>query len=129
MKAHLDEISTYVENSSYSVVIIDGAGQHTTKSLAEPSNISLLRLPPYSPELNPQENIWQFMRQNKLANRCYENYDAIVDACCEAWNDLIARQKPSNPPSAANGCNMVVDRSVGVRWEHSALWCIMPAGN
>lgn len=93
MKAHLDEISAQVEEGSHAVVIIDGAGWHTTKSLAVPSNISLLQLPPYSPELNPQENIWQFMRQNKLANRCYENYDAIVDVCCEAWNDLIALPK------------------------------------
>ncbi len=93
MKAHLDEISTQVEQGSHAVVIIDGAGWHTTKSLAVPGNISLLRLPPYSPELNPQENIWQFMRQNKLANRCYDNYEAIVDACCEAWNDLIAMPK------------------------------------
>ena len=93
MKAHLDEISTQVEQGSHAVVIIDGAGWHTTKALAVPANISLLRLPPYSPELNPQENIWQFMRQNKLANRCYDNYEAIVDACCEAWNDLIAMPK------------------------------------
>jgi transposase len=55
-----------------------------------PDNISLLPLPPYSPELNPVENIWQFLRQNYLANRVYETYDAIVDACCEAWNALAA---------------------------------------
>lgn len=93
MKAHLDEISTKVEKASHAVVIIDGAGWHTTKSLKVPSNLSLLRLPPYSPELNPQENIWQFMRQNKLANRCYDSYDDIVEACCQAWNDLIALPK------------------------------------
>ena len=55
-----------------------------------PANISLLPLPPYSPELNPQENIWQFLRQNYLANRVFETYAALVDACCEAWNALIA---------------------------------------
>ena len=93
MKAHQGGISTQVEQGSHAVVIIDGAGWHTTKALAVPANISLLRLPPYSPELNPQENIWQFMRQNKLANRCCDNYEAIVDACCEAWNDLIAMPK------------------------------------
>ena len=53
-------------------------------------NITLMTLPPYSPELNPVENIWQFLRQNRLANRVFENYDAIVDACCDAWNALIA---------------------------------------
>lgn len=44
----------------------------------------------YSSELNPVENIWQFLRQNRLANRVFENYDAIVDACSDAWNALIA---------------------------------------
>ena len=63
---------------------------HTTKSLKTPDNISLLRLPAYSPELNPQENIWQYLRQNALANRTYETYDNILTACCKAWNDLIA---------------------------------------
>jgi hypothetical protein len=46
-------------------------------------------LPPRSPELNSQENIWQFMRQNWLSNR--ESYDDIVDHCCYAWNTLIAQ--------------------------------------
>ena len=55
-----------------------------------PGNISLLPLPPYSPELNPVENIWQFLRQNHLSNRLFASYTAIVDACCEAWNALIA---------------------------------------
>ena len=55
-----------------------------------PPNITLLPLPPYSPELNPVENIWQFLRQNRLANRLFDNYEAIVDACCEAWNALLA---------------------------------------
>jgi transposase len=57
-----------------------------------PDNISLLKLPPYSPELNPVENIWQYLRQNKLSNRVFESYDAIVDACCEAWNALTAEK-------------------------------------
>jgi hypothetical protein len=58
--------------------------------LKVPNNISLLPQPPSSPELNPQENIWQFLRQNYLPNRIYDTYEALVDACREAWNDLIA---------------------------------------
>jgi transposase len=54
-----------------------------------PDNISLLPLPSYSPELNPQENIWQLLRQNYLVNRVYDTYAALLDACCEAWNVLI----------------------------------------
>ena len=52
--------------------------------------LSLLKLPPYSPQINPAENIWQYLRQNQLSNRVYDDYDAIVDACCEAWNKLTA---------------------------------------
>jgi transposase len=51
-----------------------------------PANISLLHLPPYSPELNPVENVWRFLRQNYLGNRVFSTYDAIVDA----WNTLTA---------------------------------------
>ena len=62
----------------------------SSKNLVAPANITLLTLPPYSPELNPVENIWQFLRQNRLANRIFESYDAIVDVCCDAWNALLA---------------------------------------
>ena len=80
MNAHLVEISSQVAYGAHAIVIIDGAGWHTTKSLKTPDNISLLRLPAYSPELNPQENIWQYLRQNALANRTYETYDSMVTA-------------------------------------------------
>ena len=54
-----------------------------------PDNITLMPLPPKSPELNPVENIWQFMRDNWLSNRIFHSYDDLVDHCCEAWNRLI----------------------------------------
>jgi hypothetical protein len=44
---------------------------------------------PRSPELNPHENIWQFMRANWLSNRVFKSYDDIVDHCCYAWNTLV----------------------------------------
>jgi transposase len=70
-------------------VVLDGAGWHATGGrLQVPNNISLLHLPPYAPELNPQENVWAFLRANKLANRVYDTYNAIVDACCDAWTWL-----------------------------------------
>ncbi len=59
--------------------------------LAIPDNITLMPLPPRSPELNPVENIWQFMRENWLSNRIFQSYDDIVALCCEAWNKLIER--------------------------------------
>jgi hypothetical protein len=46
-------------------------------------------LPPYSPELDPDENVWEYLRKNNLALRIHDTYDAIVDACCNAWTDLL----------------------------------------
>jgi transposase len=91
MNLHLAEISAKVMPGAHAVIPLDGAGWHQTGGkLNLPDNISLLPLPPYSPELNPVENIWQFLRQNHLANRVFDTYTGIVDACCEAWNALIA---------------------------------------
>ena len=91
MNLHLNEISRHVTPGAHAVVLLDGAGWHQPGGVLRlPHNISLLLLPPYSPELNPVENIWQFLRQNFLSNRVYDSYEAIVDACCAAWNALIA---------------------------------------
>ena len=59
------------------------------KGLEAPDNITLLPLPPRSPELNPVENLWQFIRDNWLSNRVFKSYDDIVALCYEAWNKLI----------------------------------------
>jgi len=94
MNMHLKEISLNVAAGAHAVVTLDGAGWHRTGGkLKLPDNISLLLLPPYAPELNPQENIWQYLRQNYLANRVFETKDAIINACCDAWNSLIAQPK------------------------------------
>ena len=91
MNLHLVEISRHVTAGAHAVLLLDGAGWHQPGGkLRIPHNISLLHLPAYSLELNPVENIWQFLRQNFLSNRVYDSYDAIVDACCAAWNALIA---------------------------------------
>lgn len=89
MTLHLAEISAQVGEGHHAVLILDGAGWHQPgDKLVVPENISLLHLPPYCPELNPVENIWQFLRQNRLSHRLFDSYGAIVDACCEAWNAL-----------------------------------------
>ena len=77
MEAHLLEISAMV------------APDAQAGALVVPENITLLPLPPRSPELNPVENVWQFMRDNWLSNRVFTGYDDIVAHCCDAWNDLI----------------------------------------
>jgi len=94
MTLHLAEISRAVAPGAHAVVIVDGAGWHKPGGrLRQPDNISMLVLPPYSPELNPQENIWQFLRQNYLSNRVFATYSAIVDACCAAWNALVGQSE------------------------------------
>ena len=86
MNAHLAEISRSVASGAHAMLILDGAGWHGAKALVVPDNLSLLTLPPYSPELNPVENVWQYLRANWLAISVFDSYDAIVDACCTAWN-------------------------------------------
>ena len=93
MQRHLDEISRRVRRQSHAVLLLDRAGWHTTGALAVPANITLVFLPPRSPELNPAENIWQYLRQNHLSNRVFATYDDILEAACQAWNRLI--DKPS----------------------------------
>jgi len=88
MQKHLEEISRSITTEAHGVLIMDGAGWHRSGALNIPENLSILFLPPYSPELNPTENIWQFLRQTYLSNRVFENWEAIVDACCDAWNRL-----------------------------------------
>ena len=83
---HLALISQAVAPGAHAILIIDGAGYHGAAEIKIPANITPVRLPPYSPELNSAENIWAWLRANHLANRVFETWDDIVDACCEAWN-------------------------------------------
>jgi hypothetical protein len=89
MQLHLDEIATKVALGAHAIILLDQAGWHGAKALVVPNNISLVPLPPRAPELNGQENIWQFMRQNWLSNRIFKSFDDIVNHCCYAWNTLI----------------------------------------
>jgi len=93
MQLHLDEIARTVRRGAHAVLLLDRAGWHTTQALAVPRNITLILLPSRSPELNPVENIWQYLRQTWLSNRVFDTYDDIVDAACDAWRRLIAQPK------------------------------------
>ena len=76
MSLHLAEISTQVTSGAHAALICDGAGWHQSgERQIVPSNITLLLLPPYSPELNPMENVWDYLRQNKLAARVWDEYE------------------------------------------------------
>jgi hypothetical protein len=91
MRLHLDQISGQVTPGAHAVLVLDGAGWHGLAALGEiPRNLTLLSLPPCSPELNPVENLWQYLRQNQLSLRVWPDHAAIVETCCEAWNALMA---------------------------------------
>jgi transposase len=89
MNLHLAEIAKAVAPRAHAVLLMDQAGWHLSAGLVVPSNITIMPLPPKCPELNPVENIWQFMRDNWLSNRVFTSYDNIIDHCCEAWNKLV----------------------------------------
>lgn len=89
MLIHLKEISIHVPAGRHAVVVLDQAAWHTTGRVRMFDNLTLLSLPVASPELNPVEQVWQQLRDNWLANRFYDGYEAIVDACCQAWNWFV----------------------------------------
>jgi transposase len=84
MALHLAEISTAVAPGAHAILLLDQAGWHGSGALTFPANITLLPLPSKCPELNPVENIWQFMRDNWLSNQTYKSYADILDHCCFA---------------------------------------------
>jgi transposase len=90
MNLHLAEISTQITSGSVAALICDGAGWHQSGGeLKLPDNIVLLPLPPYAPELNPMENVWDYLRDNKLSARVWDSYDKILAACADAWNWFV----------------------------------------
>jgi transposase len=86
LSLHLAEISKKVAPGAHAILIFDGAGYHRAADLQVPDNMTLLPLPPYAPELNPVENIWEYLRKNKLAITVFDDYDDIVDKSSDAWN-------------------------------------------
>jgi transposase len=91
MALHLAEISQAVVPGAHAVLLLDQAGWHVSRKLKVPSNITLLPLPAKAPELNPVENIWQYLRENWISNRVFTSYTDILDHCCEAWTKLTDR--------------------------------------
>jgi transposase len=88
MTQHLKQISEAVPQGRHAVVIMDGAGWHTDDTAQPFSNVTVIKLPPYSPELNPIEQVWQWLRQHHLSNRAFNGYDDIIEACTDAWNSF-----------------------------------------
>jgi transposase len=90
MNLFLAELSRAVAPGAQGVVLMDKAGWHTAGDLVVPDNLSLVFLPPYSPELNPIERLWLHLRGNRLTHRVFGTTEDIIDGCCDAWNWLLA---------------------------------------
>ena len=90
MQEFLDRFAATIADDEHVVMVLDQAGWHGSGALRVPSKITLVALPPYSPELNPVERVWLYLKERFLSHRLLADYNAIVDAACEAWARLIA---------------------------------------
>ena len=90
MQEFLDQFSATIADDEHVVMFADRAGWHIAHDLRVPDNITLISLPSYSPELNPVERLWLYLKERYLSHRLLDDYEAIVDAVCVAWNRLVA---------------------------------------
>jgi len=103
----LEQFSRELPAGVHAVLIWDGAGFHTGAELVVPSNVSLIQLPPYSPELNPVENLWHYLRAHHWSNRAYRDYDALqeeaVRSLCAVCEDTETIKSVCNAPYLQGG--------------------------
>lgn len=86
MQKHIEAISQCIPSDRHGVLVMDKAPWH--RSIKVPENMTIIHLPSYSPECNPHENIWEYMKNNFLSNKVFKDFDHVMEACCEAWNKL-----------------------------------------
>ncbi len=90
MQVFLDRFAAALAPGVHAALLLDRAGWHTAKDIAVAANVSLIHLPPYSPELNPVERIWLWLRERFLSHRLFADLEAILDGCSDARNRLRA---------------------------------------
>jgi transposase len=88
MNTFLAGLSGLLADDEHAVVVLDNAGWHVARSLKLPSNLTLLFLPPYSPELNPVERLWQWLKSHQLSNRIFRDYSDLLHSTDQAWLTL-----------------------------------------
>ena len=103
MTLHLAEIAQAVAPGAHAVLLLDQAGWHVSRKLKVPSNITLVPLPAKAPELNPVENIWQYMRENWISNRIFTSYTDILDHCGGLGTSSLTNLGLSCPSVRATG--------------------------
>lgn len=85
---------------------MDQASWHQSHLADDFDNVSILHIPPYSPELNPIEQVWRWLRQNEIANRYFDSYDDIVNKLCSAWNKFSEVKSRVKSLCSRNWCNL-----------------------
>jgi transposase len=88
MQLHLEVLSRQVGDTRHVVLVLDNAGWHSSKGLQISKNITLLPLPPYTPELNPIERLWHWLKDHEFSNRLYPDYEKLVIAVSDMWRDI-----------------------------------------
>ena len=122
MTLHLNEIAQAVAPGAHALVLVDQAGWHQSKKLVVPANITLMPLPAKAPELNPVENIWQFLRENWISNRIFSSYGDIVRHITRCWIPFAERRglEDMTPgPTAYPAAKVKGDRSMPSKRERS----------
>jgi len=88
----LDQLARTVASDKHIALFWDNAGYHTAKALVVPENMTLVALPPRSPELNPMENLWGYLRSHHWSNRTFANLDAVESAAVTAWHQVCLNE-------------------------------------
>ena len=86
MHHHLKQISRATKPGRFAVVVMDRAAWHTTDNIYDLPNVAALFLPSASPELNPMEQVWKWIKDHFLSNRIFDDYEDIEESSCDAWN-------------------------------------------
>jgi len=100
MQEFLNRLAATLAEDEHVLLVLDRAGWHGANALVVPANITLAALPPRSPELNPVERLWLYLKERFLSHRLLEDYTAVVDAACAAWQRLT-----SEPGRVASLCS------------------------
>ena len=89
----LDQFSKEIAADEHAVLIWDRAGFHTSTKLKIPANVSIVELPPDSPELNPIENLWHYLKSHAWSNSVYEDYKALEEKAVESWRKVAMNEE------------------------------------
>ena len=89
----LAQFGQTIPADEHAVMLWDGAGFHASKQLCVPDNVTIVTLPAYSPELNPIENLWHYLKSHHWSNRAYQDYDALEQAALDAWRKAVLDQE------------------------------------